>query len=248
MGQLLILPFLYGKMKVKLINHTPKPIQTVYIAARTCYSAEGPQTLWDSTEIDKEKDISYEKMYSLLDKVFVSGHLSVLEHISFTFAIEGISRACSHQLVRHRIASFSQQSQRYVEIDEDDFIIPATISENIEANEIFKDFLVDVSKIYKQLIEIGIPREDARFVLPNAAATNIVMTMNFRELYNVSQIRLCTRAQWEIRSLFWLIKSEIKKILELTGLAEYLQPTCKILGYCPENKSCGLMPSQNEVT
>ncbi len=230
-------------MNVKLINYTPNPIETIYIAARTCYSPDSPQELWEST---KSRLVSREQMYALIDKVIGAGHLSVLEHISFTFAVEGISRACSHQLVRHRIASFSQQSQRYTSPRENPFVVPETVAKNDEASKLFTEFLDYVSEVYSRLLELGIPREDARFVLPNATKTNIVMTMNFRELYQVCQVRLCTRAQWEIRELFWRVKGEIKRVAGLEGLAEYLVPKCYVLGYCPEMKSCGLMPAKGE--
>ena len=235
-------------MNVRLINHTPDSIETIYVAARTCYSPDGPNALWDDAVHAEGEEIATEKMHSLIDKVVASGHLSVLEHIAFTFAIEGISRACSHQLVRHRIASFSQQSQRYVSADEPDFVIPDTIAANPDAMRTYLQFLKGMKSAYKRLIALGVPKEDARFVLPNATMTNIVMTMNFRELFQVCQIRLCTRAQWEIRELFWKIKAEIRKIPALSGLAEYLQPRCAILGYCPEDKSCGMSPEKNEFS
>jgi len=234
-------------MIVKLINYTPKPIETAFTAARTCYSAEGPASIWSRAKGDSEPAITRDRMHSLLDRVIASGHMSVLEHINFTFSIEGCSRACSHQLVRHRIASYSQQSQRYVKLKERNFVIPPTIRGNDEARAIFEKFLDSAKFAYEKLIELGIPKEDARFVLPNATMTNLVMTMNFRELYTVCQVRLCTRAQWEIRELFIKVKAEIKKVPELSGLADYLQPKCIILGYCPEEKSCGLMPSKSEV-
>ena len=236
-------------MIVKLINHTRNPIQTIFIAARTCYSADGPEALWNQviSPANDNDTASSERMFSLIDKVIASGHMSVLEHISFTFAIEGISRACSHQLVRHRIASFSQQSQRYVAVKDDDFVVPNSIESNPDAMNIYEKLLHDAQSAYKSLMALGVPQEDARFALPNASFTNIVMTMNFRELHQVCQIRLCTRAQWEIRELFWKAKSEIKNIEELKGLAEYLQPKCIMLGYCPEHKSCGMMPGKDEI-
>lgn len=234
-------------MNVRLINYTPKPIETAFVAARTCYSGDGPDKLW---QISSEKDkieIPREKMRSLLDKVITSGHLSVLEHVSLTFAIEDISRACSHQLVRHRIASFSQQSQRYVTLGKDEFVTPSTIAQNENAKKIFTECLNNIKQAYDRLISLDIPIEDARFILPNATHTDLIMTMNFRELYNVCQIRLCSRAQWEIRELFWRAKSELRKIAELEGFSEYLQPKCRILGYCPEAKSCGMTKSRAEV-
>ena len=243
----IVKPNYKSNMKVKLINYTPNPIETAFIAARTCYSGDGPEKLWELSLAEDENKIPDEKMHSLLDNVIASGHHSVLEHINFTFAIEEISRACSHQLVRHRIANFSQQSQRYVAVKRDAFVVPDTIKSNPDAKIIFDELIDNAKKTYDKLVDIGIPKEDARFVIPNAAKTNIVMTMNFREIYNVCQIRLCTRAQWEIRELFWKVKAELSKIDELKGLADYLQPKCVILGYCPENRSCGMYPTREEV-
>ncbi len=237
-------------MKVILLNHTPHCIESAFVAARTCYSGDFPEDIWKQViPTSGENDrISDEKIYTLLDKIIASGHHSVLEHISFTFAIEGISRACSHQLVRHRIASFSQQSQRYVTLEPDSFVIPDTIKSDNQAKKLYDTFLNNSLKTYRELMELGIPKEDARFVLPNAAKTNIVMTMNFRELYNVCQIRLCTRAQWEIRELFWRVKMELSNIHSLKGLAGYLQPKCEVLGYCPEHRSCGKFPTREEMS
>ncbi len=227
-------------MKVELINHTPSPLKTVYTAARTCYSPETPSEIFAA-------DTSLEKMTRLLDRVIDAGHHSVLEHISFTFAIEGISRTCSHQLVRHRIASFSQQSQRYVEAGPAGTVEPDTIAFDEDARREFEEFIEKSRDIYGELVEMDIPAEDARFVLPNASTTNIVMTMNFRELMTTCGIRLCTRAQWEIRQLFYHIVNVIKKVDQMGGLAKYLVPKCDILGYCPEMQSCGRRPTKSEV-
>lgn len=226
-------------MQVRLLNYTPKPVETVYTAARTCYSDLEPSGIWS-------RRVSYVEMVKLLDKTIASGHHSVLEHISFTFSIEGISRSCSHQLVRHRLASFSQQSQRYISMTDAEYVIPPTINFNPKAKEIFQRLIADCNKAYDDLIEIGISQEDARFVMPNAAATSLVATMNFRELWHVAGIRLCQRAQWEIRELFQKIKSEMHSVPELTGLAQYLEPRCVQIGYCPEYKGCGYYKSKEE--
>lgn len=159
-------------MDVKLLQFTPNPIKVVYVAARTCYAADTIQDNWD-------KDVSENKMLSLLDKVFESGHHSVFEHINFTFAISGISRVCSHQLVRHRLASFSQQSQRYVVLGNDSYVIPPSIDKNSEMKEKYIEFMDKTYDFYNELMEYVKP-EDARFVLPNSTKTNIVMSMNFR--------------------------------------------------------------------
>lgn len=182
-------------MTVTILESTHHPEEVVWRAARTCYSAEPPTQLTSATRDTKAK---------LIRKVIRSGHLSCLEHVSFTFAIEGISRACSHQLVRHRLASFSQQSQRYVETDKLDVVVPPSIKADpslYSAEEVFWDCMMQVETAYELLIDRGIPAEDARYVLPNAARTNLVMTMNARELLHFFKLRCCQRAQWEIRKM-----------------------------------------------
>ncbi len=221
-------------MRVKLLSYTPDPLKTIYIAARSCYSSHPP----DDIETDDE-----EKMEKLIRKIIERGHLSILEHISFTFSISGVSRVLTHQLVRHRLASFSQQSQRYVKM-KPDVIIPPTILRNSETKKIMEKEIEEIYKIYQNLIDKGIPKEDARYILPNAAKTNIVMTMNFREILHTASLRLCPRAQWEIRQLFAWIKWEIKKVSKF--LASFIVPRCITLGYCPEEKTCGLMPKKED--
>ncbi len=129
------------------------------------------------------------------------GHESIIEHASATFEISGISRACSHQLVRHRLASFSQESQRYVTMSDPDMVIPNAIQDNAEAQAIWDEFVEEVKTVYAELRARGIRKEDARFVLPNAAATRLVLTMNFRELRHFFRVRIAPEAQWEIRSM-----------------------------------------------
>ena len=170
-------------------------------------------------------------MMRLIKRLFKIGHHSVLEHVSLTFAIHRISRACSHQLVRHRLASYSQQSQRYV-TQKRSFVIPRSLRRK-------KKFLQSLSMIhdlYQELLK-EIEKEDARYLIPNAQATNIVMTMNLRELIHAASLRLCNRAQWEIRSLFRKIRSELRDY-EPT-LATFLRPKCQHLGFCPEEEPCG---------
>lgn len=129
------------------------------------------------------------------------GHESIIEHASATFEVSGISRACSHQLVRHRIASYSQESQRYVDMSNPEIIVPDAIRDNPEARPIWDEFIEQVKDIYGVLREKGIRKEDARFVLPNAAATRIIITMNFRELRHFFRLRITPEAQWEIRRM-----------------------------------------------
>lgn len=222
-------------MEVKVLSHTPDPINVIYKACRTCYSAVGPIGL---------KEQPYDKMITLIERVTKSGHHSVLEHVSVTFAIEGVSRALTHQLVRHRLASFSQQSQRYVNYAKNgqdtavDYIVPKTIKKDEEALALYNEMLDRVSDTYKQLVDLGIPAEDARYLLPNATETKIVMTMNFRELLSVSSVRLCSKAQWEIVKMFGAIKKEVSGIDKFLG--NFLQPKCQHMGYCNEKEPCGI--------
>jgi thymidylate synthase (FAD) len=165
-----------------------------------------------------------------------SGHYSTLEHASYTFAIDGVSRALTHQLVRHRLASFNQQSQRYVKFkDGIETVKPATVEAVPEASELFDSVVGLVEQAYARMIELGIPAEDARFILPNAAETKIVVTMNVRELMHFFSLRCCNRAQWEIREL-------AHAMLELVRpTAPYVFATAGapcVSGSCPEGKMC----------
>jgi thymidylate synthase (FAD) len=215
-------------MNVTLIEHTPNPEQTVALAARLCYSPVSIDDLRDKLE---STDIE-----QFLDKIMSLGHHSVLEHASFTFGIEGISRVTSHQLVRHRIASFSQQSQRYV--SHKDFytsVMPAAIAENQEASRIFSSISETAHKAYAQLVEMGIPPEDARYVLPNATGTKVIMTMNARELLHFFSLRCCRRAQWEIRDMAVEMLKLVKKIAPV--IFREAGPGC-IGAPCPEGRFC----------
>jgi len=214
---------------VQLLTHTPEPDKVAAAAARLCYS---------SSSIDRLLEQGREERATLLAKILSLGHYSVLEHVAFTFGIEGISRACSHQLVRHRIASFSQQSQRYVS-HKTQFaaVVPASIQARPELLERFNGFLDQAHQVYRELLDAGIPAEDARFVLPNAAETKLVMTMNARELLHFFNLRCCRRAQWEIRAMatemLRLVRREAPLLFVDAG------PGC-LRGACPEGvMTCG---------
>ena len=166
-----------AKIKVDLISYTKDAEQAVVAAIRQCYSNKGGAELKEKTKEEMVK--------RLIKQIVSSGHTSTIEHASFTFAIEGVSRACTHQLVRHRVASYSQQSQRYVEEKgELDYIIPPKIRKNKEALKIYEESIKRDHDIYKSLIEQGVDKEDARYLLPNAAETKIVATFNARSLMN----------------------------------------------------------------
>ncbi len=215
-------------MKVRLLAHTPDPEKVIAVAARLCYSNASIDNL--------EKDFTRDKVENFIKKILELGHESVLEHASFTFGIEGISRACSHQLVRHRIASYSQQSQRYVNFKNIDYVIPDTIKENNQLLDDLKNFIDNVSLLYEKMLNNGIPAEDARFVLPNAAATKIIVTMNLRELKHFFRLRCCNRAQWEIRQLAIKMLKLLKEKIPL--LFSKMGPAC-VSGPCPEGSmSC----------
>lgn len=222
-------------MKVSLIRSTEEPTKAIYTSARTCYSSLSPEEIL-SEGADRAE------MEALIRRVVSSGHYSVLEHVSFSFGVTGMSRACSHQLVRHRIASYSQQSQRYVKAG-GDFVIPPSIEGRLRGK--FEKAVGQVHKLYQAMLAEGIPKEDARYVLPNCTPTNLVITMNLRELIHASSVRLCNRAQWEIRELFSLMKEEVRKADPF--LAGLLEPKCEKLGYCPEEDGCGNMPGRGEV-
>jgi len=225
-------------MKIRLINYTKDPEKIVAQSARLCYSALGIEEL-------REK-LSDESIIKLVKKIMKLGHYSVLEHATFTFAIEGISRVTSHQLVRHRLASFSQQSQRYVKIDKEGFpyIVPKSIEKNKKLAKIYIDAIKKLDGIYQQLLDYNIEAEDARYILPQAVTTKIIITANARELLHIFKLRCCNRAQWEIRELAMNMLKEVKSIAPT--IFENAGPPC-VLGSCPEGKlSCGKPWSKNK--
>jgi thymidylate synthase (FAD) len=187
-------------MKVTLLECTPGIERLCYDAARTCYADEGAGDKHYNDSVDPEK------VSKLLRYCIDRGHESVIEHATFTFSIEGVSRALTHQLVRHRLASFSQQSQRYVKMDTPTFVTPKGIeelkdSEWFTAKAIFENAMKEAWMAYNELVKLGLSPEDARFVLPNACTTNIVVSMNCRELLHFFSLRCCMKAQWEIRAV-----------------------------------------------
>lgn len=255
-------------MKVKLIQMTENPIDVMWVAARTCYSEKSPIEMWENKygEVSDgcEHSCEYIKQctdnhWKLVKQVLSSGHQSIAEHVYFTFTIEGISRACSHQLVRHRAGIvFSQQSQRYVEIKESKEELSEVLNryEGPEMKEICDKYFVDFKDRvdadlvktlwhYRDLIDGGCKAEDARNVLPNATKTNLVMSCNLRELIHMSNLRLCTRAQVEIRNLFQAIKEEVETKEE--RISELLVPSCEAAGFCSERNCCGRKPTKKEI-
>ena len=244
-------------MKVKLLAYTPNPDKVVASAAKLCYSPVGVDEI--------SKNLTDEEVAKFVDKLVSMGHESPIEHVTFTFGIEGISRSCSHQIVRHRIASFSQQSQRYVKLDHFEYIIPPEIERIPKAKEVFLKSMEKDQEAYDELVRLlkeekwklyegqkmtqkeyikiqnKIEKEsieDARYVFPNACETKMVVTMNARRLYNLFNKRCCNRAQWEIRNVANEMLKIVKKVAPI--LFSNAGAPCSTTGTCPEgNMSCG---------
>lgn len=219
-------------MRVELIEHTQEPDIIAAAAARSCRSSKG------ASELRKTKD--EENLKKILRKTIEKGHTSVIEHVNFTFSIEGISRSCSHQLVRHRIASYSQQSQRHIKPDEEKYVTPPKIKKNSEARKKFEKAMKKAWTAYKELAQIEeVPKEDSRFILPNATKTNIVVTMNARSLLNFFEQRTCMQAQWEIRTVANKMLKKARKAAPI--IFEKAGPPCKRRRTCPEDdQNCEL--------
>lgn len=222
-------------VKVILLEHTPEPERLVAAAARLCYSDKSADELLDNFTPDKVE--------SFVKKLVSLGHESPMEHVCFTFAIDGISRACSHQLVRHRIGvSFSQKSQRYVKENQFEYVTPPKIAAKPELAEKFDKAMADMQGVYEELLAAGVPAEDARFVLPNAASTSLVVTMNVRSLWHFFELRCCNRAQWEIRALANAMLAEVREVAPL--LFAKAGATCDSMGICFEGgMTCGKCPN-----
>lgn len=186
-------------MKVTLVQATPNPVEMIAEIASICYDSDPKNP------------------GAMVKHLYLNGHHSVFEHIYFTFKIEGISRACSHQLVRHRMCAFTQRSQRYCSEDGFEFVTPPTMEWTTFAND-----TEDISDWYRQYQVAGIPNEDARYILPNACCTSLYLSCNLRELIHIANERLCRRAQWEIREL-------VKQMISLVdpGIQWMLVPKCK---------------------
>ncbi len=217
-------------MKVALCRYTPEPELTVALAARLCYS---PATIDELKEKLSASDIR-----NLLEKIMSLGHQSVLEHASFTFGIDGVSRVTTHQLVRHRIASFSQQSQRYVSHTKRfAAVIPPTIAERPEILARFEAQMTALHQAYAEMVAAGVPAEDARYILPNATETKILVTMNARELLHFFSLRCCERAQCEIRAMALEMLRLVKDVAPI--IFREAGPGC-LTGPCPEGAlTCG---------
>ncbi|MGN8913224.1 FAD-dependent thymidylate synthase [Anaerofustis butyriciformans] len=243
-----------SNLKVSLVRYTPEPVKTVAMAAKLCYSKVGVE--------DISEKISNEDAEKFVKMLMGFSHMSPLEHISFSFAIEGVSRTLTHQLVRHRIASYSQQSQRYVDENEFDYIIPPQIEKDEEALKVFEESMSMIQSSYEKLRDVltknvtkqimdedgleesearkkavKLANEDARFVLPGACETKIITTMNARQLLHFFEERTCVRAQWEIRELATQMLKLVKEVCPV--IFDNAGPGC-VKGGCPEGKmTCG---------
>ena len=224
-------------MEVKLLRHTVDPDRTVAMSARLCYSSIGASQL--------EEKMTDEQVEKLVTHLAEMGHFSPMEHVTFTFAIEGVSRALSHQLVRHRIASYSQQSQRYVKEHNFETILPPSIAVRPEAKAKFENLIVEIQNTYNEFVEMGVLAEDARYILPNATETKIVCTFNARSLMNFFKLRCCMRAQWEIRQLANKMLAECKKVAPI--IFANAGPTCISEGVCHEGAmTCGRLGNKHK--
>lgn len=213
---------------VFLKAYTPDPCGVIESAAAFCYDS-------------KPRDD-----YKITKNCVESGHDSVTEHATFTFAIYGISRACLAQLTRHRIGTaYSVRSQRYCNESEFGFVTPPTIRHDKERAEFYGYIMGEIRRAYSKLIDMGVPKEDARFVLPNACETALCFSINVRAFIHLCNLRLCTRAQWEIRELVAAMVAEVLKVCP--ELKPYLVPNCERYGFCPEKRGCGNHPSLAEM-
>ncbi len=217
-------------MKVHVIDYTRDADRTVAVAARLCYS---PSSIEDiGTRMDESEVV---RMVHMLRE---RGHMSPFEHAYFVVGIEGLSRTASHQLVRSRIASYSQQSQRYIDHRDFPFVTPPSIKKDPRLHERYREHLAEATALYRQLCDAGVPKEDARFVLPNATATSLVMSKNARAWLEWFEVRMCTRAQWEIRVLAHRILRQLRRLAP--EIFEVAGPPCMTEGICREGTdSCG---------
>jgi thymidylate synthase (FAD) len=228
------MPWIPMAIQVKLLDHTQDPTKSLYIAYRTAYSSLTPM------QIDRriqDGRITHEQMADFIERRLQTGHSSPLEQVWFEFGISGVSRAFSHQFVRHRIGiSFEQQSQRYVKFKDATF--PYAMPESVRRaglGDKMDETFSQLGELYQEMLDAGVPAEDARFILPNATSTNFKVVVNFQEMLHICDLRLCTRAQWEFRKVAAIMRSEINK--RFPELGRYLQPKCgeRRSGYCDED-------------
>ena len=225
-------------MDVVLIDLAQDPLAKLYGAYRTCYTPKTPREVWEDIA---RGVVSRESIVAFVEERLKTGHVSPLEQVVFWFGISGVSRSLSHQFVRHRIGiSFEQQSQRYLRFtgkneERLEYVMPDSWKEAGKEQE-FAGLMTEITRVYREAVAAGIPAEDARFVLPNAAPTSFQVMVNFAELLHIADLRLCTRAQWEIRLLVARMRAEV--VRRVPELGRHLQPKCgeRRLGYCDEEE------------
>jgi thymidylate synthase (FAD) len=220
-------------VKVALLEKSPSPTAMTATAARTCYSANPPEAIverWRNKPDDMRKTV---------DRVRAAGHHSTLEHNIYVFGVTGLSRAATHQLVRHRHLQFDQQSQRYLAFKNAEFpyVKPKKIASLPDVSARFDRLMADVGQIYQAMLDAGIPGEDARFILPNATASQLVVSGNARAWYEFLTLRTCNMAQWEIREMSFQVLRILKR--EDPDLFKDAGATC-VRGYChePDGPNC----------
>lgn len=215
-------------MKVRLLSYTHDADRICAAAGQSCYSGKGASSILEGTD-----DAQAER---ILGKIVGMGHHSVIEHAVFTFSVEGVSRALTHQLVRHRIASYSQQSQRYVSLKDATYVTPPSIAKSPKLKARYNEMMDSIWHAYREFAD-EVPKEDARYLLPNASTTNITITMNARELLHFFSLRCCNRAQWEIREMadrMLVLCQDVSPVIFKDGGAPCVR------GPCPEGElSCG---------
>jgi len=234
-------------VKVTLLSHTPEPERIVVAAALLCYQKGNPEEAYRRAGRDELRN-------RLFEELIRQGHGSTLEHPSFTFGVEGVSRACSHQFIRHRLASYNQQSQRYVDVgDPDYFVKPRSLAGD---GGRFEETVAQTVTYYRAIVdeykERGIKGEqaqqDARYIIPNAGKTNLIWTTNLRNLLHVCHVRMCSRAQWEIREMLQRCRRALEPQFPL--IAKYMVVKCHpyAMGYCDEEfRSCGFRPRKESI-
>lgn len=213
-------------IQVKLVDHTPNPELAVVTAARTCVRDMDYETV--------RADLREEDVQRILRTVILKNHHSVLEHVNFTFAISGVSRVLTHQLIRHRIASYSQLSQQRTDSSYLKFTIPPEINHDPELAEEYKSMMIHCRELYRRLIECGISRNSARYVLPSGFTTRILVTMNARSLFNLLAQRECEVEEWEFREVAHLMHAKLMKVAP--DIFRFAGPPCETYGFCPEGK------------
>lgn len=231
-------------MQVQLLTMTPDAEALIYAAYRQCYSDGEAIEAFREARSDYLTAHGKKKIDAFIARNIASGHVSALESVSLSFGVTGFSRISSQQITRHRHVSPAQQSQRYVNAEDFDYVVPPSIANNPEALAVYLHKMTEDSGYYSHLVELGIPKEDARFVLPNACETRFVLSMNARAMLEFLELRLCNRAQWEARALAKAIvaigRDKLPVVFAKAG------PKCVRQGYCNEHKSCGRFPKRGE--